>query len=124
MLTCADARSTRLRFETSDLRPDESTTNVGRFKAGTGSVLEYVDKLLLTLVGPDEEAPRPAHNPTVDLRHGETDCAPRPAGRVTPRILHGRLIELTELGLWHTIAERRPSPTTRRLPAETELTRS
>src|SRR5215472_18055117 len=26
--------NTRLRFETSDLRPDESTTNIGLFKAG------------------------------------------------------------------------------------------
>jgi len=27
--------NTRLRFESSDLRPDESTTNIGKFKAPT-----------------------------------------------------------------------------------------
>src|SRR5215472_14109094 len=44
------ARSIRSRFETSDLRPDESTTNIGLFKAGTGSILEHIDQPLLTLV--------------------------------------------------------------------------
>jgi len=43
-----------LGFEQSDLRPDESTTNVGLFKAGTGSILEHIDRPLLILVGPDE----------------------------------------------------------------------
>src|SRR5215472_155341 len=37
VLTCVDARSIRSRFETSDLRPDESTTNIGLFKAGQAS---------------------------------------------------------------------------------------
>src|SRR5262249_3784518 len=35
-----------------DVRPDESTTNVGLSKAGTGCILEHVDQPLLTLVGP------------------------------------------------------------------------
>jgi len=43
-----------LRFEPSDLRPDESTTNIGLFKAGTGSIPEHVDQPWLTLVGSDE----------------------------------------------------------------------
>ena len=34
--------NTRLGFEASDLRPDESTTNIGLFKAGIGSILEHV----------------------------------------------------------------------------------
>jgi len=34
-------------FETSDLRPDESTTNIGLFKAGTGAALEHVDQPLI-----------------------------------------------------------------------------
>ena len=54
MLTCADARSIRSRFETFDLRPDESTTNIGLLKAGIGSILDHVDQPLLALVGPDE----------------------------------------------------------------------
>jgi len=54
MLTCVDSRSIRSRLETSDLRPDESTTNIGLFKAGTGSILEYVDQPLLKLVKPNE----------------------------------------------------------------------
>lgn len=36
------------------LPPDESTTNIGLFKAGTDSVLEHVDPPFLTLVEPDE----------------------------------------------------------------------
>jgi len=54
MLTCIDAPSIRSCFETSDLRPDEPTTNMGLFKAGTGSVLEHGDQPLLILVGLDE----------------------------------------------------------------------
>lgn len=37
-----------LGLDQSDLSPDESTTNIGPFKAGTGSSLEHVDQLLLT----------------------------------------------------------------------------
>ena len=46
--------NTRLRFESSDLRLDEWTTNIGLFKALTDSILEHVDQPRLTPVGPDE----------------------------------------------------------------------
>src|SRR5262249_29242273 len=39
--TCSQ---TRLRFEASDLRPEESTTNIAWFKARAGSILEHVDQ--------------------------------------------------------------------------------
>jgi len=54
LLTRQHPPNTRLRFESSDLRLDESTTNIRLFKAGTGSVLEPGDQPLLTLVGSDE----------------------------------------------------------------------
>src|SRR5262249_6369480 len=34
-MSCIHTQNTRSRFEASDLRPDESTTNIGLFKAGT-----------------------------------------------------------------------------------------
>ena len=49
-LACMQHPNKRLGFEASDLRPDESTTNIGLFKAGTGSILEHIDQPLLTLV--------------------------------------------------------------------------
>ena len=100
MLTCVDARSIRSPFETSDLRPDESTTNIGLFQGG-GLRARVRRKLSLTLFGPDAKASRPAPTPHRGPSSWDTDCAPRPAGRFTPGTLQGRLIELTELGLRH-----------------------
>jgi hypothetical protein len=53
-LTCLDGRSIRSCFEQSYLRPDESTTNIGLFKAGIGSLLEDIDQPLLILGEPSE----------------------------------------------------------------------
>ena len=92
---------TRLRFERSDLRPNEWTTNIGLFKAGTGSVLEFVNEPLLTqlrvrqrrvighLASGSGRTQRllAGSYPPGDLFHGETDSGPRPAGRLTPRTL-------------------------------------
>src|SRR5262249_32343867 len=52
MLTCVDAWSIRSRFETSDLRPDESTTKHRTDQSGTGSDLKPVDLPSLTLAVP------------------------------------------------------------------------
>src|SRR5262249_46019534 len=62
-------------LETSDLRPDESTTNIGLFKAGTSSILKHVDQPLLTLVGPDE---------SFSAQPGSHAMTSRPTGKPAP----------------------------------------
>src|SRR5262249_27905703 len=85
--SCGVKRATNigLGFDQSDLSPDESTTNIGLFKVGTGSLLEHVDQPLLTLVGPDESftaQPAPARGASSGREPGKLRlCHPGPEAR-------------------------------------------
>src|SRR5262249_14129280 len=57
------ARSIRSRFETSDLRPDESTTNIGLFQSRNRLRPRVRRQAVVTLVGPHAKASRPASTP-------------------------------------------------------------